>query len=126
MTTYPIAIIGGTGPRGKGLAYRLAQAGHSMVLGSRSEDRATVAVDGLSSGIAGAGAVTGATKLDAASNTEITVLAIPHDGHDELVESLGAALHGKSVVNCVNPLGFAKRGQSRRPSAPGAPRSSHR
>ena len=36
MTTYRIAVIGGTGPQGKGLGYRFARAGHSVVLGSRS------------------------------------------------------------------------------------------
>jgi NAD(P)-dependent dehydrogenase (short-subunit alcohol dehydrogenase family) len=94
VTTYPIAVIGGTGPQGNGLAYRLAKAGHSVVLGSRTEDRPTVAANGLASRIAGAAAVTGATKIDAASNTEITLLATPYDGHDELAESLGAALDG--------------------------------
>ena len=38
MTTYRIAVIGGTGPQGKGLGYRFARAGHSVVLGSRSAD----------------------------------------------------------------------------------------
>ena len=40
MTTYDVAVIGGTGPQGKGLAYRWARHGHRVVLGSRSPERA--------------------------------------------------------------------------------------
>ena len=38
MTTYRLAVIGGTGPQGKGLGYRFARHGHEVVLGSRSEE----------------------------------------------------------------------------------------
>ena len=45
MTNYRIAVIGGTGPQGKGLAYRFVKHGHSVVLGSRAADRAEAAAN---------------------------------------------------------------------------------
>lgn len=110
MTTYTIAMLGGTGPQGQGLAYRLARAGHDVILGSRSEERATMAADALGARLRRGGAVTGATNLDAARTADLTLLAVPYGGHDELVAGLADALAGKIVVSCVNPLGFDKRG----------------
>jgi NADPH-dependent F420 reductase len=105
-----IAMIGGTGPQGKGLAYRLARAGHEVVLGSRSEERATAAADELTSRLDGSCVVSGATNLEAARKADVVLLAVPYDGHDQLVASLADVLRGKLVISCVNPLGFDKRG----------------
>lgn len=110
MTAQSIAVIGGTGPQGQGLAYRLAKAGHEVILGSRSEERATVAADQLASRLAGAGAVSGASNLEAARKADVVLLAVPYDGHDELVASLADVVSGKIVISCVNPLGFDTRG----------------
>lgn len=110
MTTYTIAMIGGTGPQGSGLAHRLAGGGHQVVIGSRSEERATAAADELSARLSGQGALSGATNLEAAAKADIVLLAIPYDGHDELVASLREVADGKIVVSCVNPLGFDKSG----------------
>jgi NADPH-dependent F420 reductase len=109
MSTYSIAVIGGTGPQGMGLAYRLARAGHEVILGSRSEERAALAADDLAARLSGGG-VAGATNLEAARKADIALLAIPYEGHDELVESISDGLDGKIVISCVNPLGFDKRG----------------
>jgi NADPH-dependent F420 reductase len=105
-----IAIIGGTGPQGKGLGYRFAKDGHDVVLGSRSEERALEAAEELDARITGAGSVRGAANAKAAEAADVVLLAIPWDGHDELVEALAPDLSGKVVVSCVNPLGFDKRG----------------
>lgn len=110
MSTTSIAIMGGTGPQGTGLGYRLARAGHEVILGSRSEERAIAAADELAERLQGAGAVTGATNLEAGRKAEVVLLAVPHDGHDELVASLEEVTRGKIVISCVNPLGFDKRG----------------
>lgn len=111
MSQHRIAVVGGTGPQGKGLGYRFARGGHDVVLGSRSAERAaevaTEVADRLV-GVAGAGAVTAATNEDACAGAEVVLLAVPYDGHDELVASLPLA--GKVVVSCVNPLAFDKRG----------------
>lgn len=111
MTTYRIAVIGGTGPQGKGLGYRFAKHGHSVILGSRAAERAQgVAAEVVErlAGVEGAGEVAGAANEDAVTAADVVVLAVPYDGHDELVAALPLA--GKTVVSCVNPLAFDKRG----------------
>lgn len=107
-----IAVIGGTGPQGKGLGYRFARGGHDVVLGSRQESRAVEAADELASRLEGdsAGSVSGADNAKAADVADLVLLAIPYDGHDDLVATLVPRLAGKVVVSCVNPLGFDKRG----------------
>ena len=109
MTTYDIAVVGGTGPQGRGLAYRWARHGHRVVLGSRDAGRAQAAATEISERVPDAD-VSGATNADAAAGAEVVVLAVPYDGHDALVSSLADRLAGKVVISCVNPLGFDKRG----------------
>ena len=109
MTTYDIAVIGGTGPQGKGLAYRWVLHGHRVVLGSRAADRAESAAVEVRQRMHGA-SVTGATNADAVAGADVVVLAVPYDGHDALVSELARALDGKIVISCVNPLGFDKQG----------------
>ena len=109
MTTYDVAVIGGTGPQGKGLAYRWARHGHRVVLGSRSPERAQDAAAEISARVPD-GSVSGAANSDAAAGADVVVLAVPYDGHDDLVASLADQLDGKVVISCVNPLGFDKQG----------------
>ena len=105
-----IAVLGGTGPQGRGLARRFAASGLSVVIGSRSAERA----QGIAAEIAESGAVegslTGADNAGAARGGDIVVVAVPWDGHKELLASLADELAGKVVVDCVNPLGFDKQG----------------
>jgi 8-hydroxy-5-deazaflavin:NADPH oxidoreductase len=111
VTTYRIAVMGGTGPQGKGLGYRFARHGHDVVVGSRAAEKAEATAAELRErleGVAGAGQVSGAANADACAEADVVLLAVPWDGHDELVESLPLA--GKTVVSCVNPLSFDKRG----------------
>ena len=110
MTTHTVAVVGGTGPQGRGLGYRLARAGHDVVLGSRDAARAVAAADELAERLEGRGSVTGATNLDACAKADIVLLVVPYDGHDALVEQLVEPTAGKIVVSCVNPLGFDKDG----------------
>ena len=111
MTTYRIAVIGGTGPQGKGLGYRFARHGHAVVLGSRAAEKALAAaaevVERLG-GVSGAGEVSGAANAEACEGADVVLLAVPYDGHDELVATLPLA--GKVVISCVNPLAFDKAG----------------
>ncbi|MGZ4582696.1 MAG: NADPH-dependent F420 reductase [Nocardioidaceae bacterium] len=104
-----MAVIGGTGPQGKGLAYRFAKHGHGVVLGSRAAARAEQAAADIRERLADA-EVTGAANADAAVGAEVVVLAVPYDGHDELVASLAGVLADRTVISCVNPLGFDRRG----------------
>ncbi|MEU0570094.1 NADPH-dependent F420 reductase [Nonomuraea sp. NPDC005983] len=99
-----IAILGGTGDQGKGLARRFALAGHPVLIGSRSAQRAQEAAESIGSG------ARGAENAVVASEADIVIVAVPYDGHKALLESLRAELDGKIVVDCVNPLGFDKQG----------------
>jgi hypothetical protein len=54
--------------------------------------------------------VSGADNAAAAAAGQIVIVAVPYDGHAELLKSLSAELAGKIVVDCVNPLGFDKQG----------------
>ena len=103
-----IAVLGGTGPQGCGLARRFAQAGLHVVLGSRAAERAEKAAAELSE-VTG-GHVEGASNAAAAAAGDIVLVVVPWDGHGELLESLKGELAGKIVVDCVNPLGFDKQG----------------
>jgi 8-hydroxy-5-deazaflavin:NADPH oxidoreductase len=103
-----VAVLGGTGPQGRGLARRFAAAGLPVVIGSRSADRAAAAAAELAS--ATGGNVTGADNAGAATAGDLVVVAVPWEGHGELVASLVSELTGKVVVDCVNPLGFDKQG----------------
>ena len=104
VDTLVLAVLGGTGEQGRGLARRFALAGHRVVLGSRSAERATEAAVGLP------GAVTGAANADAAAEADVVIVAVPWEGHKELLEALAPVLAGKVVIDCVNPLGFDKQG----------------
>ena len=99
-----VAVLGGTGEQGRGLARRLALAGCTVVLGSRDAARAQAAAAALP------GEVRGADNAGAAAAGDVVIVAVPWDGHRELLRSLAGELAGKVVVDCVNPLGFDKQG----------------
>lgn len=104
VTSLVVSVLGGTGEQGRGLARRLALAGCTVVLGSRDAARAEAAAAALS------GRVTGTDNASAAGAGDVVVVAVPWEGHRELLQSLAADLAGKVVVDCVNPLGFDKQG----------------
>ena len=108
MTT--LAFLGGTGDQGRGLARRLALAGHQILLGSRSLERAEAAAASVRESLPPGAAVDGRTNADAAAEAELVVVAVPYDGHAALLRDVAGALAGKIVVDCVNPLGFDERG----------------
>ncbi|MFG3245678.1 NADPH-dependent F420 reductase [Streptomyces sp. NPDC048187] len=99
-----VGVLGGTGPQGKGLAYRLAKAGQKVIVGSRAAERAEAAAEEIGHG------VEGADNAETARRSDVVIVAVPWDGHGKTLESLRAELSGKLVVDCVNPLGFDKKG----------------
>ncbi|GAB3067653.1 NADPH-dependent F420 reductase [Nocardioides zeae] len=112
-----VAVLGGTGPQGRGLARRFAAAGVPVVLGSRTEEKGQAAAAELAEALAGSGAgaegvgaVSGSDNAGAAAAGDVVLVVVPWDGHKELLESLREQLAGKVVVDCVNPLGFDKQG----------------
>jgi len=104
VSSLVLAVLGGTGEQGRGLARRFALAGHRVVIGSRSAERAAQAAEGLP------GEVSGASNHDAAAGADVVVVAVPWEGHKELLAELAPVLAGKVVIDCVNPLGFDKQG----------------
>ena len=103
-----IAVLGGTGPQGRGLARRFATAGLEVVIGGRGAEKAQAVAAELAE--ATGGRVTGAANPDAAAQAEVVLVVVPWDGHAELLTQLKDVLAGKVVVDCVNPLGFDKQG----------------
>jgi NADPH-dependent F420 reductase len=99
-----IGILGGTGDQGRGLAYRWAAAGLDVIVGSRDAQRARAAAEEIGFG------VRGDANLDVATAADIVVVAVPWDGHAQLLESVAALVVGKIVVDCVNPIGFDDKG----------------
>ncbi|WP_424184476.1 NADPH-dependent F420 reductase [Actinokineospora sp. G85] len=104
-----VGVLGGTGPQGKGLALRWAAAGIPVVLGSRAADRAEAAAAELR-GLAGVEHITGLDNAGCAADADVVLVAVPWDGHRDLLEALRDELTGKIVIDCVNPLGFDKQG----------------
>jgi len=99
-----VAVLGGTGEQGRGLARRFALAGHEVVLGSRDPARAAVAAATLP------GRTRGTDNAAAAGVGDVVIVAVPWEGHRDLLVGLAEPLAGKLVVDCVNPLGFDKQG----------------
>ncbi|MGW0532947.1 NADPH-dependent F420 reductase [Streptomyces sp. NPDC003032] len=99
-----VGVLGGTGDQGRGLAYRLARAGQKVIIGSRAAERAVAAADELGLG------VEGAENAECARRSDIVIVAVPWEGHGKTLESLREELSGKLVIDCVNPLGFDKKG----------------
>ena len=110
-----IGILGGTGDQGRGLARRFALAGHQVIIGSRSSERAAAAAQEIGHG------VQGLANADAASGASVIIAAVPWEGHGDLLSALAGELAGKIVVDCVNPLGFDQRGAYALPVAEGGP-----
>lgn len=99
-----VGVLGGTGEQGRGLAVRLAGAGQRVVLGSRDAARAAGIAAEVGHG------VTGASNADCAATADVVIVAVPWEGHREILMSLEEELADKVVVDCVNPLGFDKQG----------------
>ncbi|HEY5455261.1 MAG TPA: NADPH-dependent F420 reductase [Acidothermaceae bacterium] len=99
-----IGILGGTGDQGRGLAYRWAAAGLEVIVGSRDAQRAQAAADEIGFG------VRGDANQAVAAVADIVIVAVPWDGHGELLQSVAESLVGKIVVDCVNPIGFDDKG----------------
>lgn len=101
-----IAILGGTGPQGRGLALRFAQAGVDVVLGSRQHERAAQAAEELKAQIPEApGALTGTDNDSAVAEAdEMVFLATPYAAHDATLTALQSRLVGRILVDLVVPL----------------------
>lgn len=107
MTRPRLAVLGGTGRFGLGLAWRLALGGAEVVIGSRTEERAEDAVARVRTGLdptgavpAGRLAVSGTTNRAAAATGDVVFVSVPFAGQAILLEEVGSELDGKLVVCC--------------------------
>lgn len=102
-----VGVLGGTGDQGRGLAYRLARSGQKVIIGSRAAERAQTAAEELGGAELG---IEGADNAECSRRSDIVIVAVPWEGHGKTLESLREELSGKLVIDCVNPLGFDKKG----------------
>lgn len=101
MTT--IAVIGGTGKEGKGLALRWANAGYDIIIGSRDAGRAATAASELNATL-GKSNVSGVGNAAAARAGDIVVLSVPYEAHAATLDTIADAVRGKVVVDVTAPL----------------------
>lgn len=105
MTKTRIAVIGGTGAEGSGLAVRWAAAGHEVVIGSRSAEKAVAAASEFAALLpTDSGAITGASNADAAAQAEIVVLSVPYAAQVDTIEQIRAGAQAKVVITVGVPL----------------------
>ncbi len=100
-----IAILGGTGKQGKGLAYRWARAGYRVLIGSRTPPKAEAAAAEINARLNNdAPRVEGMSNLEAAQRAEIVVLTVPYSAHRPTLEAVKEAVQGKLLVDVTVPL----------------------
>jgi NADPH-dependent F420 reductase len=100
---YTIAVLGGTGAEGGGIALRLAHAGHRIILGSRSPDKAervSAELRALKPGVS----IVHAKNREAAQSADIVLLTVPHAAQRATVEEVREALNGKILIDATVPL----------------------
>jgi NADPH-dependent F420 reductase len=104
-----IAIFGGTGDLGRGLAINFAAAGHEIIVGSRSQERADQAAATLQEALP-EGTFTPRENVEAAAEGEMAIVSIPWEGIESTIPPMADALAGKVVVSVVNAMRFGKSG----------------
>ena len=116
MTQYEIAVLGGTGREGSGLALRWAAAGFDVIIGSRELAKAQRAAAELAATV-GQGSVRGMTNRDAAAQAGIVVVSVPYAAHAFTLESVRDVVQGKVFVDVTVPLDPANVRRVKLPAA---------
>lgn len=122
-----LALIGGTGALGSGLAWRWSCAGYPVLIGSRDAERAVAAAEALRQRVAGAADATGQaagepivqgmTNRAAAAGADVAVVTVPYASHAEILTDIREAVAGRLVVDCTVPLRPPKVGTVALPAA---------
>jgi NADPH-dependent F420 reductase len=113
--TYPsIAILGGTGKEGPGLALRWASAGYRIIIGSRQVEKAQATAHEINNRL-GSHSVSGAENSAAAHSADLCVLTVMQEAHQAALESVKEALKGKILVDATARVDF------RNPKPPAPP-----
>lgn len=98
-----VAVIGGSGAEGRGIALRLAKAGYRVTIGSRDPAKARLAATELAQAVDGV-AISGAGNREAAAAAELVILAVPYAAQRATIEAIRDALVGKILVDATAPL----------------------
>ncbi len=98
-----IAVLGGTGALGAGLARRLARAGYELRIGSRDPARARELAEAMASEV-GDATISGSGLVEAAEWAEVSFLTVPYAAHEETLHLLSSALNGRILVDATVPL----------------------
>jgi len=113
--TRRIAILGGTGAEGSGLAYRWAKAGEQVLIGSRDAGRAAETAKLLRERIGGAAEVEGMDNASAAAACDVAVMTVPFSGAAALLKQLkGIWKPGTTVIDTTAPLAATVGGAATR------------
>ncbi len=99
-----VAVLGGTGKEGKGLAYRWAKAGYRVLIGSRTPEKAIKTAAEIIELLDGAGSVVGMSNPEAAQQANIVVLTVPYSAHRDTLESVKGEVKGKLFIDVTVPL----------------------
>jgi len=113
--TRPIAVLGGTGPEGFGLALRWAQAGETVIIGSRDLKRAEEAASKIQNKIGSSAQVSAKENIEACAVADLLVLTIPFEAHANLLKQLKPAIRpGSIVIDATVPLAASVGGRPTR------------
>jgi NADPH-dependent F420 reductase len=111
----PIAVLGGTGPEGFGLALRWAQAGETVIVGSRDAKRAQDAAEKIKQRVGASAKISGSENIAACGAADLLVLTIPFEGHAALLKQLKPAIRpGSIVIDATVPLASSVGGRATR------------
>jgi len=115
-TARSIAIIGGTGPAGMGLAFRWAHAGETILIGSRDEQRAQAAAAAIQSRVGKRANVSGMENGAACAAADILILTVPFEGQAALLKQLKNSITpGSILIDATVPLAASVGGRASRP-----------
>jgi 8-hydroxy-5-deazaflavin:NADPH oxidoreductase len=103
-TIRTIAVVGGTGREGKGLAYRWAKAGYQVVIGSRQAEKAQIAAEEIQSLLGDSTQVKGLANPEAAAAADLVVVTVPYSAHTDTLKTIQPFVQGKVVVDVTVPL----------------------
>src|ERR1700733_3597485 len=111
----PIAVIGGTGPAGMGLALRWARAGETIIIGSRDEKRAQQAAASIQQRLQGQANISGMENNAACAAADILMLTVPFEGQSSLLKKLKPAItEGSMLIDATVPLAASVGGRATR------------
>jgi NADPH-dependent F420 reductase len=111
----PIAVLGGTGAEGFGLALRWARAGEIVIIASRDLQRAQAAAEKIRQIVGPEAKISGQQNIAACETADLLVLTVPFEGHATLLKQLAPAMRpGTILIDATVPLAASVGGRASR------------